>query len=90
MTYYELQELAHKNWMKAQEKTDIIEYLYTHNRIDDDTKYTMFQEVRALQEQASKLEKQAVDAMINDWKAQYVEEIQREKEHQQQMYDERP
>jgi hypothetical protein len=98
-TYYELQADARQKWMQAQRLTDTIECLYAHNRIDDDRKYEMFQEVRTLQETAARLERQAADLVAEYWKqrfqdqlfcSQYAEDVIRIKEYQEQMRDERP
>jgi uncharacterized protein YlxW (UPF0749 family) len=89
-TYYELQDLARTKWMQSQALTDRIEYLHSHNSIDDDRKYELFQRVRALQEQAMELEKKASDAQAEMWRLEYAEETQRQKEWAEQMIDERP
>jgi vacuolar-type H+-ATPase subunit I/STV1 len=75
--YYSLLDQARQKWMQAQELIDRIEYLYTHNRIDGDEKYEMFSKVESLQNQATKLESEASEAMINMWFEQYKDDMDR-------------
>jgi hypothetical protein len=86
----ELRDRAQECWIKAQEMVSKAEDDLELGRINQDAWYEVLTEATLLQDAAIQLESLAMDAQIEFWKQQYAEEDLREREHQEQMVDERP